>query len=177
MWGEREKKEGKREKREAGQRIHVLSVEQAVFVDKPLRASGSTQPRLCLWPRLHPAVCRWAILEWQILDPGKRGFCALLLGFFLRSVTLYVISPPPPVPWPLECGPIVEPESLPGWWRCPWLRVCHLGLNGWSGLDEQGVLMFKGSSSNKMTWKLQPHRGWLTFPSFRISIYFHFQGY
>lgn len=39
------------------------------------------------------------------IRPSKYGFCALLLGFFLRSVTEYVISPPPPVPWPLECGP------------------------------------------------------------------------
>lgn len=153
-----------------------MSVEQAVFLDKPMRASGSTQPRLCPWPRLHPAVWRWAILEWQILDPGKRGFCALLLGFFLRSVTLYVISPPLPVLWPPECGPHGGARVVTRGWRCSWLRVCHLGLNRCSGLYEQGVLMFKGSSSIKMTWKLQPHRGWLTFPSFRISIYFHFQG-
>ena len=54
---------------------------------------------------LNPAVCRWGILEWQILDQGKRGFCEFLLGCFLRSVTLCASSPPPSVPWPPECGP------------------------------------------------------------------------
>lgn len=140
-----------REKQEAAQRNHVMSIECRAFLEKPLRASSSTQPRLCPRPQLRPAICRWALLEWQILEPGKRGFCDFFLGFFLRTVLLCIISPPLPVPWPPECGPhggarIVSEEDggVLG------SECADLGLDGGLGLHDQGLLLFKDSSSIKM---------------------------
>lgn len=103
--GGREERETEREKeREIRKANHIMSVELSNFKSHK-EQEAALSPGCVHDHRLNPAVCRCEILEWQILDRGKRGFCDFLLDCFLRLVSLYANSPPPPVPWPPECAP------------------------------------------------------------------------
>lgn len=53
-------------------------------------------------------------------------------------------------------APTAEPESnhYQGDEDVLGSECADLGLNGWSGLNDQGLLMFKGSFGVKMAWKL-----------------------
>lgn len=85
---------------------HVMSADPSRFLGKAIKSKK--------WPLAQAVsmttastllVYRCEILEWQILDWGKRGFCEFLQGCFLRSISLCASSPPLLVPWPPECAP------------------------------------------------------------------------
>lgn len=66
---------------------HVMSADPSRFLGKAIKSKK--------WPLAQAVsmttastllVYRCEILEWQILDWGKRGFCEFLQGCFLRSI-------------------------------------------------------------------------------------------
>lgn len=58
------------------------------------------------------------------------------------------------------------------------LEWADLGLNVWSRLTDQGLLMFKAALTSRWHEKWQSQKALLacSLPAFRISIYFHSQG-
>lgn len=108
-----------------------------------------------------PTVCRCEIRERQILGRGKCGFCDFLWGCFLRSVSLCADSPPLPAPWPRNVPPQKRLNSPPGDEDVLGSDCADLGLNGWPGISEQELLMFKAALASRWHKRWERPTGWL----------------
>lgn len=150
----------------------------AGFLQKPLRARSRTQPRLCPWPRAPPCCLPMGCSGTANIRPRRAWLLWVSPGLLsekchfvchLSSSACSRASGMRPPQWSLSR--YQGDEGVLG------SECADRGVNGWSGLSEQGLTMCKGNSSAKTPRKLAaPRRLAHSFPSFRISVYFQTQG-
>lgn len=151
VWGEsgRRRQEREQERQRLQRQATCVCRTQQVSWESHKEQEAPLSPGCVHGHGFIPTVCRCEIREWQILGRSKCGFCDFLWGCFLRSVSLCANSPPLPVPWPRNVPPQKRLNSLPGDEDVLGLDYAGLGLNGWSGISEQELLMFKAALASR----------------------------
>lgn len=162
-------KEGGREERASGSKKTSRDVCRAQLASR----KSCSEREAALGPgrvpdrELSPAVCGWAVLEWQIRGPSKRGFRDSPGLLSEKSHFVWLLS-----------ASACSPDSG----MCPprWSLSCYqgdkdglgsdLGLNGWSGLNDQGLSVLEAALASQ--W----HEAQRPTDLLAFSIYFHCRG-